>query len=180
MTLARNHTKASCTMRQELLHVMSCHSGWLWVGRPRGRNSSPGRVKNFHFSISCPDWLWGPLNPLSKGCWGGGPSPGVKRQRREALLSPPTSAEVKKTWVYTSTPQYPFMASCLSTGTTLTFSLFKQFKWIYIGRKRHSDGYCSFPRTVQGVVTLAQRGAIFLRNRRLHAVSSLQNVCRNF
>jgi hypothetical protein len=27
--------------------------------------------------------------------------------------SHPTSAEVKKTWIYTSTPQYAFMASCL-------------------------------------------------------------------
>jgi hypothetical protein len=27
-------------------------SYWLWAGRPRSRISSPGRVKNFHFSIS--------------------------------------------------------------------------------------------------------------------------------
>jgi hypothetical protein len=26
------------------------------------------------------------------------------------VYSPPTSAEVKKTWIYTSTPQYAFMA----------------------------------------------------------------------
>jgi hypothetical protein len=37
-------------------------------------------------------------------------SPGVKRPGREADHSPPTSAEVKKTWVYTSTPPYVFMA----------------------------------------------------------------------
>ncbi|PNF35818.1 hypothetical protein B7P43_G09411 [Cryptotermes secundus] len=36
-------------------------------------------------------------------------SPGVKRPGREADGSPPTSAEVKKTWVYTSTPLYAFM-----------------------------------------------------------------------
>jgi hypothetical protein len=30
--------------------------------------------------------------------------PGIKRQGREADRSPPTSAEVKKTWLYTSTP----------------------------------------------------------------------------
>jgi hypothetical protein len=40
-------------------------------------------------------------------------SPGVKRPRREADHSPPTSTEVKKTWVYTSTPRYAFMAQCL-------------------------------------------------------------------
>jgi hypothetical protein len=37
-------------------------------------------------------------------------SPGVKRQGREADYSPPTSAEVKKMWIYTSTPPYTFMA----------------------------------------------------------------------
>jgi hypothetical protein len=36
--------------------------------------------------------------------------PGVMRQGREADLSPPTSAEVKKMWIYTSTPLYIFMA----------------------------------------------------------------------
>jgi hypothetical protein len=43
----------------------------------------------------------------------GGSSPGVKRPKREADHSPPTSAEVKKTWIYTSTPPYVFMAYCL-------------------------------------------------------------------
>jgi hypothetical protein len=39
-------------------------------------------------------------------------SPGVKRQRREADHSPPSSAELKKIWIYTrtSTPPYAFMA----------------------------------------------------------------------
>jgi hypothetical protein len=37
--------------------------------------------------------------------------PGIKRPGREADHSPPTSAEVKKMWVYTSTPPYAFMAS---------------------------------------------------------------------
>jgi hypothetical protein len=36
--------------------------------------------------------------------------PGVKRQEREADHSSPTSAEVKKIWIYTSTPPYAFMA----------------------------------------------------------------------
>jgi hypothetical protein len=38
---------------------------------------------------------------------------GVKRPRREADHSPPSSAEVKNAWSYTSTPQYVFMAWCL-------------------------------------------------------------------
>jgi hypothetical protein len=37
-------------------------------------------------------------------------SPGVKQRGREADHSPPTSAEVKKTWICISTPQYAFMA----------------------------------------------------------------------
>jgi hypothetical protein len=38
---------------------------------------------------------------------------GVKRPVREADHSPPLSAEVKNAWIYTSTPQYVFMAWCL-------------------------------------------------------------------
>jgi hypothetical protein len=40
---------------------------------------------------------------------GGGLSPGVKRPLLEADHSPP-SAEVKNTWIYTSTPPYGLMA----------------------------------------------------------------------
>jgi hypothetical protein len=43
----------------------------------------------------------------------GAPSPGVKRPGREADRSPPSSAEVKNAWSYTSTPQYVLMAWCL-------------------------------------------------------------------
>jgi hypothetical protein len=65
--------------------------------------SSPGRVKNFHFSISRPDlritqppmiWILGAL------------SPGVKWLGHETDHSPPNSAKVKKTWIYTSTPPH--------------------------------------------------------------------------
>jgi hypothetical protein len=38
---------------------------------------------------------------------------GVKRRGREADHSPPSSAEVKNAWSYTSTPQYVFMKWCL-------------------------------------------------------------------
>jgi hypothetical protein len=37
----------------------------------------------------------------------------VKRPGHEAYNSPPSSAEVKNAWSYTSTPQYDFMAWCL-------------------------------------------------------------------
>jgi hypothetical protein len=36
--------------------------------------------------------------------------PGVKRQGRDADHSPPASAQVKKMWIYISTPPYAFMA----------------------------------------------------------------------
>jgi hypothetical protein len=57
---------------------------------------SPGAGKNFHFSMSSKPAL-GPTQPPIQ--W----VPGVKRPGREADHSPPTSAEVKKTWIYTST-----------------------------------------------------------------------------
>jgi hypothetical protein len=37
----------------------------------------------------------------------------VKWQGREANHSPPACAEVKKTWIYTTTPPYVLMAQCL-------------------------------------------------------------------
>jgi hypothetical protein len=50
-----------------------------------------------------PHWLWGLPNRVL----------GVKLQKREDDHSPTTSAEVKKTWIYTSTPPYAFMAQYL-------------------------------------------------------------------
>jgi hypothetical protein len=43
----------------------------------------------------------------------GGSYPDLKRPGCEADHSPPTSAEVKKMWIYTSTPPYAFMAKRL-------------------------------------------------------------------
>jgi hypothetical protein len=61
------------------------------------------------FTSPCrPDQLWGPPNLLSNGFRG--LSPGVKRPGRVADHSHPTNAEIKKTWVYTSTPPCVFMA----------------------------------------------------------------------
>jgi hypothetical protein len=56
-----------------------------------------------------PDRLSGAPSFLSNGHWGLF-LPGVKRQGREADHSPPTSAEVKKTWIYASSFPYAFMA----------------------------------------------------------------------
>jgi hypothetical protein len=49
-------------------------------------------------------------------------SPGVKRPGSESNHSPPTSAEVKKTWVNTTTPPtrlYGVVLNLLTTGSTL-------------------------------------------------------------
>jgi hypothetical protein len=49
---------------------------------------------------------------------------GVKQPGREVDQAPPTSAKVKKMWVYTSTPHTPLWRSAyLSTGTTLPLPL---------------------------------------------------------
>jgi hypothetical protein len=62
------------------------------------------------FTSPCrPDRLWGARNLLSNG--NQGLSPGVKRPERETDHSPPTGAEVKKTWIYIyiHSPPYVFM-----------------------------------------------------------------------
>jgi hypothetical protein len=41
---------------------------------------------------------------------------GVKLSGREADHSPPTSADVKKTWIYMPTPSYAFMAGTDLSG----------------------------------------------------------------
>jgi hypothetical protein len=66
----------------------------------------PVRSRIFTFLFS-PDRLWGPSCLLSN--WPGVPSPEEKRKEREANYSPPTSAEIKKTWICTSTPTYNFI-----------------------------------------------------------------------
>jgi hypothetical protein len=70
---------------------------------------SPGKVKNILFSKwsslalgSTPppiQWIPGALSQM------------VKRPGREADHSPPASAEVKKMWIYTSTPHTPLWRS---------------------------------------------------------------------
>jgi hypothetical protein len=83
-------------------------SDWLRAGRSRGRSSSPGEGKNFHFSKSSRPVLGSTQPPIQ---WIPETlSPGVKRQGREADHSPPASAEVKKMWIYRSTPPYAFKA----------------------------------------------------------------------
>jgi hypothetical protein len=65
---------------------------------------SPGRVKNSNFYIPSRSALGSIRPPIQ---WGlGALSPGIKWPRREADHSPPTRADVKKAWIYTTTSPY--------------------------------------------------------------------------
>jgi hypothetical protein len=85
----------------------SQYSDWLHAGWPRG----PGRGKIFSFTCHS-DCFWSPHSLLSNG-HRGALYPRVKRPGRESDHSPPSSAEVMNTWIYTSSPSYAFMALCL-------------------------------------------------------------------
>jgi hypothetical protein len=89
------------------LYTTPVYSGWLRAGWPRGGSSSPNGGKNFHFSISSRPAL-GPTQSSIQ--WvRGALSPGVKWPGREADNSRPTSAEVNKIRIYTSTLPYVSM-----------------------------------------------------------------------
>jgi hypothetical protein len=67
-----------------------------------------GRVKNFFFFTSSRPAL-GLTQPPTQGM-PRAPFLGVKRPGREADHSPPTSADVKNMWIYTTAAPYAFMA----------------------------------------------------------------------
>jgi hypothetical protein len=72
---------------------ISRYSDWLQAGRPKGRSSNPGKVKNFPLSTWSKPAL-GPIQPPIQ--WiPGHLSLGVTWPGSEADHSPPTSAEVK-------------------------------------------------------------------------------------
>jgi hypothetical protein len=79
------------------------------VGRGRSRDSADGRSSSpGGFSMSSRPAL-GPTQPPIQ--WvPRALSPEIQRLGREVDHSPPTSAEVKKSWVYTSTSPYVFTA----------------------------------------------------------------------
>jgi hypothetical protein len=71
--------------------------------------SNPGRGEVLlHFVQSC-SGVHLTSNPVSTRAT----SLGVTRSGRDAAHSPPTSAEDKKRWIYTSTSPYAFIAQCL-------------------------------------------------------------------
>jgi hypothetical protein len=87
----------------------------------------PSMVKDFLFSTSSRSTLGSTQPPIQ---WVlGAISPGVKRTGREADHLTPTNAEVKKTWVYTSTSPYAFIAKCLINYAQGQFYLYLQ--WLF-------------------------------------------------
>jgi hypothetical protein len=95
------------TFNRPTVKIGSLYSYWLRAGRLRVRSYSPSRVKNFLFSVSSRPALRPTQSPIQ---WvPRALSPTVKRQGREADHSTPTSAEVRKMWIYTSPPPYAFM-----------------------------------------------------------------------
>jgi hypothetical protein len=66
------------------------YSNWLRDGRPRGHSSRPGRVKNFLFPTASRPNLGPTLLEVL--------SPVIKWPERETNHSPPSGAEVNKTW----------------------------------------------------------------------------------
>jgi hypothetical protein len=103
-SLYKKNKKLAC---EDLEHVIQwdCYSSCVLLmlpgegQRPGGQSFSSGRVKNFLFSRSSTQppiqWVLGAF------------SPGVKQPGCEVDHSPPTNAEVKKMWIYTSTPHMP-------------------------------------------------------------------------
>jgi hypothetical protein len=84
----------SCITNYHSLNVRNRYSDWLRAERPRGRSSSPGRVKNLLLSTSSRLAL-GPTQPPIQ--WvPEALSPEVKRPGRKTDHSLPTSAEIKK------------------------------------------------------------------------------------
>jgi hypothetical protein len=107
-----------------LLHQASLK--FLWLRSYKSRDSAVGIATGYWMddrgigvrvpvgssifnSLCRSDRLWGPPNLLSNA-YPGALSPGLKRPGCEVDNSPPTSAEVKKTWVCTATPQHAFIA----------------------------------------------------------------------
>jgi hypothetical protein len=80
----------------------------LQVERPENRGSIPRKSRDFSLHSQCPDQPSDSRSLISNGYRGLLPA-GLKRPGREADHSPPTSAEVKNTWNYTSISAYVFM-----------------------------------------------------------------------
>jgi hypothetical protein len=98
------HTVFSNRRRDSLVGIVA---GYELDGRGVGVRVPVGA--RFFSSPRRSDMFWGPPSLLSNGYWGL-LSRGIKRPGHDADHSPPTSVEVKNTWIYTSTVPHVFMA----------------------------------------------------------------------
>jgi hypothetical protein len=78
--------------------------GW----KAEGSEFEPRLGQDFLLSMSSRPVLGPSQRPIQ--CVPEALSPGIKQQGRHGDHSPPTSTEVKYTWIYISTPPYAFMA----------------------------------------------------------------------
>jgi hypothetical protein len=105
---------------------------WLLDYGLDDRASFAGSSREFFSSPQSPDQL-GPTQPPIQRLLG------VKQSGCEADHSPPSSAEVKNAWKYTSTLPYVLMAWCLlKLRDKLTFTFRLSFSKIYISNRQIS------------------------------------------
>jgi hypothetical protein len=100
-----------------------------------GGVSSPGKGW-VSFLTTASRTALGPTQPLIQRARGT-LSLGIKRPGREADHSPPSSAEVKNAWSYTSTPEYAVMAWC-SVGKKAQGQLYLHVLQLFKSSQLHS------------------------------------------
>jgi hypothetical protein len=98
-----------------------------WVTGWTMGDSNPCRGLGIFLFTTTSRTALGPIQPPIQ--WvAGALSLGVKWPGREADHSPPSSAEVKNAWSYTSTPPYTFMAWCSVTAQGQLLTLLNAHK----------------------------------------------------
>jgi hypothetical protein len=117
------------------------HSDWLRGGRPRGRNSSPGRGSIFLLPTSSRPSL-GPTQPSIQWVLG------VKQPGRQLTTHPQIFSEVKNARIYTATSPYVFLNIGLPF-ISHTVPVFRERKSRYVEDRgvilRGCPGFTSWP-----------------------------------
>jgi hypothetical protein len=112
-------------------------SSVLWYYRLDDRGSRPGRSWEFFFSAPRPDRFWVPPMSTRARPWG------VKRLGRKADHLPPTTAEVKNSGSYTSTPPLRIHGVVLSLKSTETTSPFREMDYRFTWKLNFCAFLCS-------------------------------------
>jgi hypothetical protein len=123
----------SCFMVFLVLMYLNCSTNFVLLGWAIGvlRFDSRRGLGIFLFTTASKTVLASTQPPIQ---WvPGALSLGVKRLEREADRSPPSSAEVKNAWSYTSTTQYVFKAWCLVKHRDNFTFIIKMFGYVQQG-----------------------------------------------